>query len=129
MMKFSADLFHTKRLFIAGTHVLLLCVDLILKPATPEAFLSGPNSLLPPPAAVMNGVGEEQDTFPRRPSVLLQVKQHSIQSCFTDISRQFRAKSEPETVWTISTTQQQMLEKIISIEQLMHKMTPRMFHM
>lgn len=37
----SADLFHTKHLFIAGTRVLLLCVDLKQKPTAPDSFPLG----------------------------------------------------------------------------------------
>lgn len=66
----AADLFHTKRLFIAGTRVLLLCVDLKQKPAAPDSFLSGPSSPLPPSAAMMDDAGEQQDTFSRKAECL-----------------------------------------------------------
>lgn len=79
---------HKTFLFIAGTRVLLLRVDLKQEPAAVEAFPLGtkqqPAASLW--AAMMDGVGEERDTFPRRPSVSLQVKQHSIQSCFRDVT-------------------------------------------
>ncbi|CAJ1055928.1 Hypothetical predicted protein [Xyrichtys novacula] len=92
-MKLSADLFDTKRLFIAGTRILLLCVDFNGEPAAPGALLWGPNSRLPPSAAVMDGVEEERDMFPRRPSVSLQVKQHSIQRRSADVSSEFEAEA------------------------------------
>ena len=44
----------------------------------------------------MDGAGEERDTFPRRPSVSLQVKQHSIQSCFADVAVTLWSK-----VWSV----------------------------
>lgn len=80
-----ADLFHPNRVFIAGSRVLLLCVDFKRKPAAADSFLRGPRRRFLPRRPWWMMRERHATRFPGRQSVLVRVKQRSTRRCFTDV--------------------------------------------